>query len=164
MKFIYILLTFISLQSIAQTKLDSLILDEINRYRLSKNISMLQLSTENFKSANHHTIYLSKIENVCHTEDTLVTTLDRYKFYGGKSLHVAENVTKVNLNIRDTCQTNLDIIAKKVVDSWINSKGHNRILLSDSKFAGVSTLYDTKKIGIKGWSNICVTSTLVVSW
>jgi uncharacterized protein YkwD len=164
MKFIYIILTFISLQSLAQTRLDSLILDEINKYRLSKNLTEFQFANVNFKAALHHTTHLFGTTKVGHTGDDLKTPYDRYSFYGGQSLHMAENVTKVNLNIQDTCQTNLDKIAKKVVDSWINSEGHNRILLSQAKFAGVSNLTQFNNVGIKGWSNVSATATLVVSW
>ena len=164
MKFFYILLTFISLQSLAQTRLDSLVLNEINDYRVSKNLTKFQFAIVNFKSALHHSNHLFGTTQVGHTGDDLKTPYDRYSFYGGQSLHLAENVSKVNLNIQDTSQTGLEKIAKRIVESWINSEGHNRILLSEAKFAGVSTLTQFNSVGIKGWSNVSATATLVVSW
>ena len=156
-------LLLISIVSFSQTKLDSLVLVEINSYRSSKGLDSVVCSTINFTASNHHSKYLVRTGKIGHTEDTLVSTSDRVKFYGGKCTHIGENVTSLSLNFKDSDDKFLNKISKDIVKSWINSPDHNRILLSDFKFAGVSCVNTTRSTGIKGWSNISVVSTLVLT-
>ena len=156
-------LLLISIVSFSQTKLDSLVLVEINSYRSSKGLDSVVCSAINFKASNHHSKYLVRTGKIGHTEDTLVSTSDRVKFYGGKCTHIGENVTSLSLNFKDSDDKFLNKISKDIVKSWINSPDHNRILLSDFKFAGVSCVNTTRSTGIKGWSNISVVSTLVLT-
>jgi len=158
-----IILLLISIMSFSQTRLDSLVLVEINSYRNSKGLDDVKYSSINFKASNHHSKYLVRTGKVGHTEDTLVKTSDRVKFYGGKSTHIGENVSSFSLNIKDSDSQYLNKISKDIVKSWINSPEHNKILLSDFKFAGVSCVTTTRSTGIKGWSNISVVSTLVLT-
>jgi len=147
----------------SQTNLDSLVLKEINSYRVSKDLKVLSLTTSNFKASNHHSKYLVRNNKIGHTEDTLTNPIDRFVFFGGKTNHIGENVTLVNINAKDD---NIDLvkIAKMIVDSWIKSPEHNKILLTkDFKFAGVSCITTSKSTGIKGWSNLSIISTLVVT-
>lgn len=164
MKFIstILILLFTNLVS-AQTKLDSLVLFEINSYRVSKGLSVLTGSEVNFKSASHHSKYLVKNNKIGHSEDTLVNPNDRFVFFGGKSNHVGENVTSVNVNVK---RDSIDLVkvSKLVVNSWINSPEHNKLLLSkDFKYAGVSCVTTSKSTGIKDWINLTVVSTLILS-
>lgn len=156
-------LLLISIVSFSQTKLDSLVLVEINSYRSSKGLDSVVYSTINFKASIHHSKYLVRTGKIGHTEDTLVSTSDRVKFYGGKCTHIGENVTSLSLNFKDSDDKFLNKISKDIVKSWINSPDHNKILLSDFKFAGVSCVNTTRSTGIKGWSNISVVSTLVLT-
>ena len=128
-------LLLISIVSFSQTKLDSLVLVEINSYISSKGLDSVVCSTINFKASNHHSKYLVRTGKIGHTEDTLVSTSDRVKFYGGKCTHIGENVTSLSLNFKDSDDKFLNKISKDIVKSWINSPDHNRILLSDFKFA-----------------------------
>lgn len=147
----------------SQTKLDSLVLEEINFYRLSKNLKALNLSTINYKASAQHSKYLFRNGKIGHTEDTLTNPLDRFVFFGGKTNHIGENVTSVNINVKDD-SIDLVKISKLIVDSWIKSTEHNKILLTkDFNFAGVSCVTSSKSTGIKGWSNLNVLSTLVVT-
>jgi len=158
-----ILLLLISIMGFSQTRLDSLVLVEINSYRNSKGLDSVRYSTTNFKASNHHSKYLVRTGKIGHTEDTLVSTSDRVKFYGGKSTHIGENVSSLALNIKDSDDQYLNKISKEIVRSWINSPEHNKMLLSNFKFAGVSCVTSTRSTGIKGWSNISVVSTLVLT-
>jgi len=147
----------------SQTNLDSLVLKEINSYRVSKDLKILSPTTSNFKASNHHSKYLVRNNKIGHTEDTLTNPIDRFVFFGGKTNHIGENVTLVNINAKDD---NIDLvkISKMIVDSWIKSPEHNKILLTkDFKFAGVSCITTSKSTGIKGWSNLSIISTLVVT-
>ncbi len=147
----------------SQTNLDSLVLKEINSYRVSKDLKILSPTTSNFKASNHHSKYLVRNNKIGHTEDTLTNPIDRLIFFGGKTSHIGENVTLVNINAKDD---NIDLvkISKMIVDSWIKSPEHNKILLTkDFKFAGVSCITTSKSTGIKGWSNLSIISTLVVT-
>ncbi len=149
--------------SFSQTRLDSLVLIEINSYRISKGLDSVKYSDINFKSSNHHSKYLVRTGKIGHTEDTLVSTSDRVKFYSGKSTHIGENVSSLSLNIKDSDDQYLNKISKSIVKSWIESPEHNKMLLSNFKFAGVSCITTKKSTGIKGWSNISVVSTLVLT-
>lgn len=164
MKFIQTLfLLLISIVSFSQTRLDSLVLIEINSYRISKGLDSVKYSDINFKASNHHSKYLVRTGKIGHTEDTLVSTSDRVKFYGGRSTHIGENVSSLSLNVKDSDDQYLNKISKSIVKSWMESPEHNRILLSNFKFAGVSCITTKKSTGIKGWSNISVVSTLVLT-
>ncbi len=149
--------------SFSQTRLDSLVLIEINSYRISKGLDSVKYSDINFKSSNHHSKYLVRTGKIGHTEDTLVSTSDRVKFYGGRSTHIGENVSSLSLNVKDSDDQYLNKISKSIVKSWIESPEHNKMLLSNFKFAGVSCITTKKSTGIKGWSNISVLSTLVLT-
>jgi uncharacterized protein YkwD len=149
--------------SFSQTRLDSLVLVEINSYRNSKGLDSVKYSDINFKSSNHHSKYLVRTGKIGHTEDTLVSTSDRVKFYGGRSTHIGENVSSLSLNVKDSDDQYLNKISKSIVKSWIESPEHNKMLLSNFKFAGVSCITTKKSTGIKGWSNISVVSTLVLT-
>lgn len=164
MKFAQIIfLLLIPISVFSQSKLDSLVLSEVNSYRKSKGLDTLIYSDINFKSANHHSNFLVKTNKVGHTEDTLVSVKDRVNFFGGKSPNIAENVSSVNINIKESDTLYLNKLAKEVVKSWINSKEHNRILLSKFKFVGVSCITTKRSTGIKGYTNFNVVSTLVLT-
>ena len=85
----------------SQTNLDSLVLKEINSYRVSKDLKILSPTTSNFKASNHHSKYLVRNNKIGHTEDTLTNPIDRLIFFGGKTGHIGENVTLVNINAKD---------------------------------------------------------------
>lgn len=158
-----ILFLLLSNLVLSQTKLDSLVLVEINSYRVSNGLKSLNPSDLNFKASNYHSKYLVKNNKIGHSEDTLTNPIDRLLFFGGKTNHIGENVTSVNINVKED---NVDLVrvSKVIVDSWIKSPEHNKILLSkDFKFAGVSCITTSKSTGIKGWSNLTIVSTLVVT-
>ena len=161
MRFITIFFLLMSIVTFSQTKLDSLVLDEINSYRNSKGLCDLKYSPINFKASNHHSKYLVRTGRIGHTEDTLVTTSDRVKFYGGKSTHIGENVSILSLNIKD--DDYLNKASNDIVNSWIKSPDHKKILLSNFKFSGVSCIVTKISAGTKEWSNINIVSTLVLT-
>ena len=164
MKVVKLLILFVlPLSCLSQTKLDSLVLVEVNKYRVSNKLSSVDFSSVNFNASNHHSKYLVKKDRVGHIEDTLKNPVDRFTFFGGKSNHIGENVVSLNINVKDD-SIDLEKISTEIVNKWVNSPEHNKILLtSDFKFAGVSCVYTSKSTGIKGWSNMNFISTLVLS-
>jgi uncharacterized protein YkwD len=159
-----LILILFTVNCVAQTKLDSLVLIEVNKYRVTNKLKQVEFSTINFKAANHHSKYISKSNSIGHLEDTLVNPIDRFKFYGGQTNHIGENVLLLSSNIKDD-NVDFDRLSKEIINMWINSPEHNRILLGeDFRFASVSCVFSSKvKTGIKGWSNQKIVSTLVLS-
>lgn len=152
----------ITTNCLCQTKLDSLVILEINKYRASKNIDILNLSEVNFKASNHHSIYLLNNNKFSHSEDTLVEPIDRFCFYGGKTSYIGENIAYISINVNQ--DIDLYKISKEIVHMWISSVEHNKILLNKNFiFIGVSCVLKYKNSGISGIRNITIISTLVLT-
>lgn len=136
----------------AQTKLDSLILENINLYRDSLCINPVEFDLVAFKAASVQSDTMLSRGRVGHENYGKFETLyDRYTFFGGeltKPYKIGEICNFVPINL--SSESDLDIFAKEIVKSWINSIEHNKIL-TDPTFTkvGVSSKMYTKPSGLK---------------
>ena len=114
----------------SQTRLDSLVLKEINDYRVSLKLNPVTFSKDCYTISKDHTTKLVE------TKDSL---------YHSKNI-AAEVVTRVSTRV-DVNEKDIEvIIAKEIVNSWKKSPEHNRIITSKKyKFGGSSAIISSKK-------------------
>ena len=123
-----VIFLFLSLFSFSQTKLDSLVIDEINRVRDSIGLSILTFSKDIFLKSEKNTLTMKEFSKVGHLSNI------NYDFPSGEICNFVP--TKV---LKD-CDS-LKNIAKSIVNSWRNSKEHWKILTDSRwKFIGGSSL------------------------
>lgn len=147
----------LSVSLFSQTKLDTLVFNNINKYRDSLCLPNLTWDTISFKAAKHHSNYtLQKntfnknhlIRVLGHSEDVLKSPSDRYDYYGGKNwTYVGENLAIVNPVYKNDDNLKLQKIADLLLKEWIKSPNHNKILLSKGNFGGVCCLVRTYESG-----------------
>lgn len=152
---IYIILFIINLNLSAQTKLDSMLFNKINEYRVSNGVNEIAWDTNIFKAANHHSTYLKLLNydslktTITHTEnvdvdgfDELLEFFDRFDKYTDKrNIFIAENITGTLRKKTFEVEKIVDII----INNWKNSIEHNKIMLSkDAKYGACSIVVFTK--------------------
>lgn len=115
----------------SQTRLDSLVLKEINDYRVSLKLNPVTFSKDCYTISKDHTTKLVE------TKDSL---------YHSKNFIAAEVVTRVSTRV-DVNEKDIEvIIAKEIVNSWKKSPEHNKIITSKKyKFGGSSAIISSKK-------------------
>ena len=122
--FLIFLFTVSSLFS--QTRLDSLVLVELNAYRSSLKLEPVSFSKDCFVISENHSTELVKTKNVLKHSDN---------FIGAEVVQVNYNFT-IPIDDKDPEL----VLAKEIIKGWKNSTEHNRIMTSSKyKFAGVST-------------------------
>ena len=156
----------LSLSLFSQTKIDTLVFNKVNEYRISMCLNPLKWETTCFKASEIHTKYLKHTNKVGHTEDTLVNPQDRLKFFDKKGKWTIINEVALSTKPRNIKDTEIDInekLATDVVEVWKSSKDHNDILLNKNcSFSGVSCLVIKQPFGIKGINNYRVISTMLI--
>ena len=115
----------------SQTRLDSLVLKEINDYRVSLKLNPLTFSKDCFQISETHTKKLIQTKNSIYHSDNFIG---------------AEVVTRVSSRL-DFNEKDIEvIIPKEIVNSWKKSPEHNRIITSPKyKFGGSSAIISSKK-------------------
>ena len=154
----------LSISCFCQTKIDSILFDKINKYRISKNLNELKWDTISYKSSNLHTLYLQNKNISSHYEDSqqLKTPSDRFKYFGGKN-NVNEIITGVYKNYIDNELLIYDKLMNITLDNWIKSKPHNDILTNPSlKYGGCSTTVLISEQGIKNCKNYSTISVFIL--
>lgn len=164
MKFLCtLILALTTVSTIAQTKLDSLVFNKVNEYRISMGLSKLKFDTTCFKAASLHTKFLTKTDKVGHKEDTLIDTKDRLGFYDKTHKWTIINEvaisTNINLNKSDSIDEKLSIL---IVNSWEKSIKHNEALLDNLFCSGVECIVKVTPTGISNINNYQVVSTMVL--
>ncbi len=158
-----IIILLITLSSMfSQTKLDSVVFEKVNEYRISKGFKSLGWDITCYKAAKVHTNYLFRTGKVGHKEDTLVDPKDRLRYVDskGKWTIINEVAISTNINIKDD---SIDKIAILIVNGWKNSKLHNDVILdSVSLFSGVECILKIRPQGLKDVYNYQVISTMVI--
>lgn len=132
-----ILYSVISIITYSQTRLDSLVLVELNNYRKSLNLKEVSFSEECYKISEAHS------EKLVSSKDSLYHSDN---FIAAEVVHVVYNY-RIPKDEKDPDV----ILAKEILTSWKNSKEHNRIITSPKyKFAGASTkiVGDVKTVSI----------------
>ena len=163
------ILLFIVFGANAQTKLDSVLTNKINAYRVSKGLSPYILSVDCFKSAELQTKFVfENVKNgsksISHKGDSLTPTpKDRYiKVSGESPKSINENITYIgNFNYKKGDDRVLDELSNRILNNWIKSPNHNANLLSDNKYCGVSVLYTTSPSGFVNYEHYTTIGTFV---
>ena len=126
-----ILFVLISLISSAQTRLDSLVLKELNLYRLSLNLKEVTFSEQCYKISEAHSNELvSNKDSLYHSDN----------FVGGEVVQFNDVLIS-----KDDLDPEL-ILAKEIIKKWKLSKKHNEIMINPNfKFVGVSSKIFSKK-------------------
>ena len=168
---ITIILSLIVGICISQTKLDSIVFEKVNQYRIEKGLKEVKFDTACYKASKHHTSYLytkniiTWPKSFCgHSEDTLVDFTNRYEFYVPKKryLHLAEVALSISKNYKISDTLLLEKISTEIVNGWKSSPNHNKILLgSDFVFSGVNCQYFTKPCGINSILNYRIVATML---
>jgi uncharacterized protein YkwD len=165
-KIITISFLLIQLVVSSQTKIDTLVFNKVNEYRITMCLNPLKWDNTSFKASNIHTKYLVRTGKVGHTEDTLVNPQDRLKFFDKKGKWVTICEVALSTKPRNIKDTDIDIIEKlatDIVNGWKSSKLHNDILLhKNCSLTGVSCFIIKRPFGIKGVNNYRVVSTMLV--
>lgn len=148
----------------SQTKLDSLIITNINEYRISLGLSTVSFDSIAFKAASVQSDTMMYKGYVGHNNYGKFKTLfDRYTFFGGevKNYKVGEVCNFVPINAKNYSNY-LNKIAIEVVNSWKSSNDHNSVLIDpDYNFIGVSSKVDQKPTGFIDYKHYMVFSTAV---
>jgi len=163
-----IIFAFISVFVTAQTKLDTLVFNKVNEYRVSKGVPELKWDTNSFKAANLHTKYLFRknfalwpVTFSGHSEDTLKSPSDRFESISKERwTKVGEAALAISKNYKvgDTLMYNK--MATEIVTAWKLSEKHNEIILSrEYVFGGVSCDSLVKGTGLKGVDSYRIVST-----
>ena len=176
-KILTIILSFTTIFSFSQSKLDSLVISKINNYRDSLNINKFEFDKVSFKAANLQSTFLAEANRSRDEKSFVVghsntktgqrTSTDRYSVSGGKKYnHLGENVVffTFNINKNDSIKS-LDKLTEQAVKLWKKSPKHHKLMISpDFKFAGCSVkLEPSKNNNSKNWITYYVYATLVMS-
>ncbi|MBI4930016.1 MAG: CAP domain-containing protein [Bacteroidetes bacterium] len=145
-----ILLLLTSLFVAAQTKLDSLVFQKINEYRIAKGLNALVWSSSLYKAAQHHSEYLVKLNRQLKSDVTLnfiIGHFENQKVDGILSMSFEERINKFYRNSNASecvaffgmLKNNFEKGANSIIYIWKRSPQHNAILLEpNSKFGVVS--------------------------
>ena len=162
----------LSLSLFSQTKLDTLVFYNINKYRDSLNLPKLTWDTIAFKAAKHHSNYIIRknsfnknhlVRVIGHGEDTLKSPSNRYDYYGGRKwTYVGENLSVVNPVYKNDDNVKLQKISDLLLKMWIKSPSHNKVLLSNGNFGGVSCLVRVNNSGFVDRKLYEVFSTFII--
>ena len=134
-KFI-ILQLIICLSSFAQTTLDSLIFVEVNNYRQKNGLVQLEFNKKVWIVANHHTNYMVKTGKLEHSENKLKKPSNRMDYYDVTWVYCGENIAVVNPDNKTKKE-----IALLIMQMWIDSPLHKKVLLSDKPIIGAISSY-----------------------
>jgi len=122
------------LNMFSQTKLDKLVFKKINEYRKQKGLHEFLWDEKAYKASDHHLKYLLKNSTISHFENTITpNSYLRLKKYGVAPLLSGENITVISFS-----ETNEELIAINIVNSWKSSPPHNKNMLSEYKKSAVS--------------------------
>ena len=156
-KFLTILLSILTISSYGQTKLDFLIFEKVNNYRIENGLVAWKWDNRVFLIAEKHNVYQLKISDISHKELLDAENheeIDRlgYRFDSVFTnwLRCGENIAVVN-----TRDMTLEEIATATLEMWIASAPHNKTLLKPARYyaGAVSSHHSTKWIRSKFPSN-----------
>ncbi len=132
---IIIIFSVVSFIANAQTKLDTVVFNKINDYRVSLGLNKVTWDSSAFKVAEKQALYM-KTKSVVGHSDGLVNEVSSF----------------------DTCNNltyfDVDRIADDIISEFKKSPKHNAIIVSECyKFVGVSTKATARNNGFKGKVN-----------
>jgi uncharacterized protein YkwD len=143
MKIKLLILQFvICLSSFSQTTLDSLIFNEVNEYRQKNNLELLSFSKIVWEVSLHHTNYMVNMGIMKHSEETLKTPSSRMDFYNVEWNYCGENLAVINPDNKSP-----EEIAILIVEMWVDSPKHHKVLLSTKPTLGAVSSFIGDKWG-----------------
>jgi uncharacterized protein YkwD len=124
-------------------KAEAVLMEKINTYREIMGRGSLVLNDTASFVCREYAKELSKRKKLTHTLNGK-TPYDRTQPYFPYPINIAENLVRYGSTLKFEC---VDSFTDYILHSWINSKGHNTILLDEGTMAGVGiyTLVDNKK-------------------
>jgi len=135
-KILTILLLFLTIFSYGQTKLDYLIFEKVNNYRIENGLSPWVWENRVFLIAEKHNTYQLKISDISHKELQDVENHEEINKLGYRFdsvftnwVYCGENIAVVN-----TLDLSVEEIATTTLEMWIASPPHNRTLLQPTKY------------------------------
>jgi len=152
-KLITLLLAIVSVSAFSQTKLDSLVLDKVNEYRVSLGLNKVVFDKNLYDAAKCQATYLKSKGVVGHDQATKgFETLEKrlFKFNKTKFTKAGEVCNFVNMNIND--KEGYDKLASKIVEEWKKSPSHNKAI-TDPDFKYAASYSDVTKTN-SGFVNI----------
>lgn len=130
------LLLILTITSYGQTKLDSLIFDMVNEYRVSNGLTAWVWDDNTFLIAEKHNEYQVKISDISHKElqdvedhKEVSRLAHRFDVVFTNWMRCGENIAVVN-----TLDLSVEEIAATTLEMWIASPPHNRTLLQPTKY------------------------------
>lgn len=192
MKLLFALFLMISFSGFGQTKLDSILFNKINEYRVSKHLKTLKWDTCAYKATKRHTEYLVKNEFYSgkrfldavksaplsetqvpvkptlvyphREEDPNFATLgNRYDYYGGKCMIAGEVIGGNMTCCNDNDPSKNDKLATEILNGWKNSPAHDKILTDPSYTRGCGSVsVEILEQGMKGRKCYYTTSTFLI--
>ena len=122
---------------ISQTKLESLVFDEINQYRVENGLSKVTWDNCPYKAAKNQTNYIDKTGDYAHTQknSTFENPSKRLMYYGcgdGYAENILIHGYLSNLSEKD--------LAKQIVELWKKSDLHNKNLLMSSDWVSMGAI------------------------
>ena len=134
-KLLKILLLFLTITSYGQTQLDKEIFKIVNEYRVSNGLGTWVWSQDLFKVCEKHNYYQTQTGTVSHDESINIKGHDEIRRLGDRvSDGVTSNWRCVGENLARVHNKDLTVseIAERVLNGWINSPPHHKLLLSRS--------------------------------
>ncbi len=123
---ITLLLVFNCLLSISQTKLEKLVFNEVNKYRIENSLPPLSWNDCSYMAAKKQTEYIDNTGDYSHYQknETFSNPSKRLKFYGCNGSYVENILLCYHLS-----NNNEEELAKQIVFIWKDSPNHNKNLL-----------------------------------
>jgi uncharacterized protein YkwD len=154
-KLITIFFFLLTLNSYGQTALDVVVFEKINEYRVENGVTELALDTSIYKAAYLHSKYLHDNGypfnyplSSGHYEKVLEKPSNRLREQGVLFLACGENIACFTSNlVSKDGWVDMEAVANYVLDMWINSPGHHRLMISPKPISGAIGVYiDSGKI------------------
>jgi len=112
------------------------------------------------------TIIFISITNFCISQTSLdslcLGQINKYRKSNSKNNFTWNNIAYKASNHHSNYSDIQEKISSEVLDTWVESPSHNKILLSNTQLAGISTVIQKQGCGIEGYTNYTVWATLVV--
>lgn len=108
-----------------------IVLDQINHYRIEKNLQPLQLNSQISKEAEAHSRQMAE-KRIPLGHDGFKERVNRLSNYFHQSVKAAENVAYNNK------------AAEVSVNQWLNSRGHRKNIEGNYNLTGIGIAYDKK--------------------
>ena len=148
-KLITLLSLILTLNSYGQTAIDLVVWEKLNEYRVESGVQPLPLDTSVYKAAYLHSKYLhdngypSKYPlSSGHYEEVLKNPSDRLSAQGVLFIWCGENIGSFTVGqFSEDGWVDMEAVANYIVDGWINSPGHHKLMISPKYTSGAVGVY-----------------------